>query len=315
MKRTLHVICLSFDPFKGCRVHILIFGGDCDLRLRAGDSEIWMLKDQSLAFFSCDLSKILGVWLGKFLYLSQEENGLPPELAFHKSWSIRGEHLPSEVVTYIRRWVCVFARVMNRTCPMDSHSLSRQAGLEALTLRDMWISSAWVPLEGFWIQWRLWCLSPHITGRGAQTQASTCDPHVLSPGWLCSEHVCFIYSLCHVMCGLTVMFLALLSNLPFKILSKIRCSGHFFTARARSVDFPGRGNPDLWDWREDSQHKVLFMQSGEPRFAIPRTQVKPNAVVHIYNPSVPVARQETETGLVLGNFCPSTHTTLAGTCV
>lgn len=114
-----------------------------------------MLRDQSLAFFSCDWSKILGVMLGKFLYLSQEENGLPSGLAFHQSWSIRGEHLPSEVVTYMRWRVCVFGRVMKRICPTGRHSLSRQAGLEARTLSDRWISSARVPLEGFWIQWWL----------------------------------------------------------------------------------------------------------------------------------------------------------------
>lgn len=120
-----------------------------------------MLRDQSLAFFSCDLSKILGVMLGKFLYLSQEENGLPSGLAFPQSWSIRGEHLPSEVVTYMRWQVCVFAKVMKRTCPMGRHSLSRQAGLEALALSDKWISSARVPLEGFWIQWWL-CSSSKV---------------------------------------------------------------------------------------------------------------------------------------------------------
>lgn len=81
-----------------------------------------------------------------------------------------------------------------------------------------------------------------------------------------------------------------------------------------TVDFPG-GNPDLWDLREDVKHKVLFMQSGELRFGIPRSQVKANAVVHICNPSVPGARWETETGRVLGSFCPlHTHTTLAGMC-
>lgn len=76
------------------------------------------------------------------------------------------------------------------------------------------------------------CLSPYIIGRGAQAQASTCVPHILSPGCLCSEHVCFICSLCHVMCDLSVMLPALLSNPPFKMLPKIRCSRHFFTTWA-----------------------------------------------------------------------------------
>lgn len=181
-----------------------------------------MLRDQSLSFFSCDLRKILGVMLGKFLYFSQEEHGLPSGLAFHQSWSIRGEHLPSEVVTYRRWWVCVFARVMKWTCPMGSHSLSRQAGLEALTLSNKWISSAWVPLEGFWIQWwlcsssKVMSFSLHHRQRSTSTGQHMRPTHSLSPRWLCSEQVCFIYSLCHVMCGLTVMLPALLQIPPLK---------------------------------------------------------------------------------------------------
>ena len=93
-----------------------------------------MLRDQSLAFFSCDLSKILGVMLGKFLYLSQEENGLPSGLAFHQSWSIRSCHIYKTMSVCVS--VCVCARVVKRICPMGRHSLSRQAGLEALTLSD-----------------------------------------------------------------------------------------------------------------------------------------------------------------------------------
>lgn len=178
-----------------------------------------MLRDQSLAFFSCDLSKILGVMLGKFLYLSQEENGLPSGLAFHQSWSIRGEHLPSEVVTYRRWWVCVFARVMKWTCPMGSYSLSRQAGLEALTL-----TSESLQLESLWkASWFSngcapsvkWCLSwmAVLWTRLLYLQSVSCD----------------VWSYCHASCSA--------SNSPFKMLSKIRYSRHFFTTQARESIF------------------------------------------------------------------------------
>lgn len=173
-----------------------------------------MLRDQSLAFFSCDWSKILGVMLGKFLYLSQEENGLPSGLAFHQSWSIRGEHLPSEVVTYMRWRVCVFGRVMKRICPTDRHSLSRQAGLEARTLSDRWISPARVPLEGFWIQWwlcsssKVVSFSLHHRQRSTNTGRHTHPTHSLSRMavlWTRRLYLqslsCNVWSYCHASCS------------------------------------------------------------------------------------------------------------------
>lgn len=171
-----------------------------------------MLRDQSLAFFSCDVSKILGVMLGKFLYLSQEENGLPSGLAFHQSWSIRSCHVCKTMSVCV--WVCVFARVMKRICPMGHHSLSRQAGLEALTLSDKWISSARIPLEGFWIQWwlcsssKVVSFSLHHRQRSTNTGQHTHPTHSLSRMavlWTRLLYLqslsCNVWSYCHASCS------------------------------------------------------------------------------------------------------------------
>lgn len=141
-----------------------------------------------------------------------------------------------------------------------THWASRLAWKRSLS--DKWISWVWAPLEGFWIQWRCAppvkrCLSPYITGRGAQAQASTCVPHILSPGWLCSEHVCFICSLCHVMCDLSVMLPALLSNPLFKMLSKIRCSRHFFTTWAIQSIFQAEEIQTCGTWEKTQSIKYF----------------------------------------------------------